>query len=103
MGAVSALAGFGVNPTEGLPQRAPVAPRPCGDDLGEDRERRLGGRVRADVEAARAGDPLERVLGDAGLEQPLAPPLLVSPRTERTDVERLRLQRPLQCGHVELV
>jgi len=52
-------------------------------DLREDRERRLGRRDRADVEAARAGDPLERVLGNARLQQPLAASLLVAAGTER--------------------
>ena len=48
-------------------------------------------------------DPLERRLLDARLEQPLAAPLLVSPRAERADVERLRLERADQRGLVELV
>ena len=80
-------------------------PRPSrdGERLGEDRERGLLVRVGADVEPARACDALERLLVDARLAQPLAPPLLVAARAERADVERLGLERRLQRGHVELV
>ena len=37
----------------------PSATGPDGEDLGEDRERRLGGRLGADVEPARTGDAVE--------------------------------------------
>ena len=49
-------------------------------------------RVRTDVEAARAHDPVERILLDARLEQPLATALLIAARAERPDVERLGLR-----------
>jgi hypothetical protein len=39
-----------------------IAFRAHGQDLGQDRECRLLLRVRADVEPARAGDPLQRLL-----------------------------------------
>ena len=60
-------------------------------------------RVGADVEAARAADPPELLLGDARLEKPHAAALLVAARAERSDVERLRRECPDQCGLVELV
>ena len=66
-----------VDPLLRLAQRAAVAGGADGEDLGEDRERRLGLGVGADVEAARPLDPRERLLRDAGLEEPLAAPLLV--------------------------
>src|SRR5580765_4759575 len=78
------------------PQRAALAVGAYGEDLGEDRERRLLLRVGSDVEAARARDPVERVLGDAGLEQALAATLLVPARAECADVEGLGLERALQ-------
>ncbi len=72
-----------------LAQRAARTLGAHGEDLREDRERRLRLRVGADVEAARALDPGELLLADARLEQPLAAALLVAPRAERADVERL--------------
>ena len=54
-----------VNPVLRVAQAPAVAAGPCGDDLREDRHRRLGRRARADVEAGRPGDPLELVVGDA--------------------------------------
>ena len=80
-----------------------LAAHPHGDRLAEDRDRRLGLRLGADVEAARAVDALERVLVDAGLEQPLPAALLVAARAEGTDVEGLRLESGLQRRNVELV
>src|SRR5215204_1871756 len=58
-----------------------------GEDLAEDRQRGLLLRLGADVEPARPGDALERLLGDTGLEQPRAALLLVAARAERADVE----------------
>ena len=49
-------------------ERPAGAAAPGGHRLGEDRERGLLDDVGADVEPARAGDPLERLLGDAGLD-----------------------------------
>src|SRR6266516_8039783 len=57
----------------------------------------------SDVESRGAGDALELVLLDAGLEQALAPALLVSPRPEGADVERLGAERALERRDVELV
>ena len=48
-------------------------------------------------------DAGELLLRDAGLEQALAPPLLVPPRPERADVERLGVERGDQRRLVELV
>ena len=84
-------------------QEAALAPTTNREDLREDRERGFLLRVGADVEAARAHDPRELVLRDAGLEQPLAAPLLIAPRPERPDVERLGLERADERGLVELV
>ena len=91
-----------MNPLLRLLQLPALALCPHGEDLGQDRERRLLLRVGADVEAARAGDPPERLLGDPGLEQPLAAPLLVSAGAERADVERLRLERAFSAGSSNL-
>src|SRR5439155_24813212 len=77
----------GVDAALAVAQRAALAACPNREDLGQDRERGLARRVGADVEAARAGDPLQRLLGDAGLEQALAAALLVAARAERADVE----------------
>ena len=99
----AALADLGVDPLLRLAQRAARAMGAHGEDLGEDRERRLLLRVRADVEPARADDPRKLLLGDARLEQPLAAALLVAARAERADVERLGLERRDQRGLVELV
>src|SRR5918996_4030623 len=92
-----------VDPLLRVLQEAAFAPRAHGKDLGEDRERRLLLRVGADVEAAGPHDPLQRLLLDARLEQPLAPALLVPARAERADVERLGPESPEQRGLVELV
>src|SRR6266852_1438252 len=87
----------------GCLQPAAVAVGADGEDLREDRERRLGLGLGADVEAARPRDALELLLGDARLEQPLAAALLVAARAERTDVEGLRAKRALERRLVELV
>src|SRR5262249_99312 len=55
-----------------------VAPVPHGDDLGEDRDRGLGLRLRAQVEPARPRDPGKLRLVDTRFEQPLAAALLVA-------------------------
>ena len=61
---------------------------PDGDDLGQDRDRDLGRRAAADVEADRAVQPLD--LGRAEVEQREALLALggVGARAERADVER---------------
>src|SRR5918996_609513 len=47
--------------------------------------------------------PPERPRGEACLERSPPRALLVPPRAESTDVERLRLERPRERGLVELV
>ena len=74
-----------------------------GEDLREDRQRGLGRRDGADVEAARPLDAVERLLRDAGLEQALTPPRLRRPAAEGADVERVRRERGLERRHVELL
>src|SRR5256886_1366872 len=73
------------------------------EDLRDDRERRLGGGERADIEPGRAGDALELSLVDTRLQQPLAPTLLVSAGAERAAIKRLCHQRPVDRGHIEIV
>src|SRR2546421_8032574 len=69
---------FGVDAARRVLERTARAIRAHCEDLREDRERRLGRRAGADVEARRAGDPVDGLLWHAGLEQPLAPPGLVA-------------------------
>ena len=57
----------------------------------------------ADVETGGSADPVQLRLVHAGLEQPLAPPLLVPARAERADVVGLRRDRADQQRDVELV
>ena len=59
--------------------------------------------MRAEIEPRGPVDPLERVLRDALLEQPLPPLLLIPSRAERADVERVRRQHADQRGQVELL
>src|SRR5205807_1230052 len=67
-------------------ERPAVAIRTDREDLRQDRDRRLGGCLRADVESGRPAKALERFLVDARREQPLAAPLLVLAGAERSDV-----------------
>src|SRR6266513_677976 len=92
-----------VDPALRVAQRTALPASAGREDLGEDRERRLGGRDRADVEPGRAGDALELSLVDTRLQQPLAPTLLVSAGAERADIERLCHQRAVDRRHIELV
>ena len=101
--APSPLAHLDVDPVLRLAQRAAAATRPHGEDLGQDRERRLLLRVGADVEAARAHDPGELLLRHARLEQAPAAPLGRAARAQRADVEGLARERRLQRRLVELV
>ena len=85
-----------------LASRPPVAAVACRDDLGEDRQCCL---LRADcpeVEAQRGGDPLEILVGEPELEQPLATDGLRAPGAHRADEPRGRAQRDLQGRVVEL-
>src|SRR4051812_7044980 len=94
---------FCVDTTGGVAQRAAFPSGSHRQDLAHDRQRGLGGSSGTDVEAARPRDPLERVLRHARVDQPLAPARLVAARTERADVERVRLESALQRGEIELV
>ena len=77
--------GGGVNRAAALGQAPPGAAGANGQHLGQDRDGGLGGRVRAEVQACQAGQPLELFLGEAGLEQPLAPlsPACAASRSRR--------------------
>src|SRR5919109_2566507 len=90
-----------VDPARGLLQRAAFTSRASRQDLGEDRERRLGRAHGADVATARPRDPLELVLVDACLQQSLAPSLLVAAGAERADVEGLRREGGLERRDAE--
>src|SRR3954451_5881906 len=77
---------LGVDALCRLAGRAAAAACAHCQDLREDRERRLGRRVRAEVEAGRAVHALQRILRHAFLQEPLAPLLLIPPRADRADV-----------------
>ena len=70
-----------------LAERAAVAPCAHRQDLREDRDRRLGRRLGADVEAYRAMDAVDGAFVEAELEQRLAPPGLGLPRPVRAPYE----------------
>src|SRR6185436_1788307 len=97
------LVDLGVNPLLGVPQETALAQRAHREDLGNDRQRDLLLRVCSDVEATRAVDPVEHLLPDTGLEQPLPAALLIATRSERPDVERIRLESADERRLVELV
>src|SRR5881227_1576542 len=86
-----------------IPEASAAAAGADGEDLGEDRDGGLGGRVGADVEPARARDAVELVLGHTGLDEQTAAPLLVAPRAEPPDVERVGREGALHEREVELV
>src|SRR2546423_1162152 len=94
---------FYVDAARRLLQRPSRAARTHCQDLGEDRERRLGRGVGADVEACWARDPIELLLRHARLEQPLATARLVAAGAERAHVERLARERPAEGRDVESV
>src|SRR6185295_6653707 len=94
---------FDVDSCLRVAEEAAVAAGTRGEDLAHDRQSGFGGRVCADVQTRGTRDSLELVLLDAGLEEALAPALLVSPRPEGADVEGLRSERALDRGDVELV
>ena len=77
---------------------AALAAHAHGERFGEDRERSLRLRVRADVEPAGAVDALDRRLVDTGLQQPLPASLLVAARAEGADVERVRPDAAFSAG-----
>src|SRR4051812_19637648 len=92
-----------VNPALHVPQPPALATRARGDDLAEDRDRRLGRGVRADVETGRPADALELVIGHAILAEQSATTLLVSMRADPSDIERVARERALDHRQVELV
>src|SRR6266545_5380502 len=94
---------LGVDPPLGVLQRPAGAAGAAGEDLGKDRERGLGGSMRADVEPRGAGDPVDVLFGHALCEQPLTPTGLVAARAQGADVERGRAERALERGDVEAI
>src|SRR6186997_1895881 len=93
----------GVDAAGTVLERPAGAPGTTGDDLREDREGDFGRRRGADVEPGRARDAVDRLCLHARFEEELAPSLLIAPRAERTDVERIRLECALERGDVEAV
>ena len=87
--------------TLGAGQRLEAA-RPHLDDLAQDRHGDLGRRLGADVEADRAVDAGELLVGDAGLGQPLLALGMGAPAAQRADIEGIRLERRLERRIVEL-
>ena len=63
------------------PSSEPSSGASCADreDLGEDRNCRLGGRLRSEIETGRARESLDFRLGQALREQPLPAALLRAP------------------------
>src|SRR5205823_5147063 len=81
------------------PEAAALAPRADGEDLGQDRERRLARRRRAEVEP---GGPAQtpELLGRAALSaQALAALLLGPPRAHGPDAEGAARERAPASGH----
>jgi len=92
-----------VDRSAGVAELAALAAGPRREHLGEDRKRRLRRALGADVEPARAGDPLEVRLGDAGLAEAISPSRLGAPGAESPDVEGIGCERTLQRRDVELL
>src|SRR5262245_64855828 len=84
------LGDLDVDPAPGALEASAFAAGADGEHLRHDRKRGLGGRVGADVEAARTRDARELLLAHPRLEEPLPAALLVPAGAERADVERLR-------------
>src|SRR5438105_1428082 len=80
---------FRMDPVRRVLQRAACPAGPHGEQLRQDRQRGLGRRLGADVEAGGPRDALELRVRDAGIVQQLAPALLVATRAERADVGRV--------------
>ena len=78
------------------------APGAQGDDLGEDRDRRLRRCARAHIEPAWGVDPGDRGILQSGLQQPLDPPLLGAAAAERAHIPGAARQRRDQRRLVEL-
>ena len=79
-----------------------AAPPPS-DDLGGDADRGLLRRARSEVEADRAGQPVQLVVGQAGLAQPRHPVVVRAPGPHRADVRDVgQPQGDLEQGYVEL-
>ena len=77
-----------------LAHRAARAGSPFRDDLGHDRERRLGRQPPAEVEPDRAPEPVDLRLGHAGLEQPRAAVRLGLARADGPDVPAAAMRAP---------
>src|SRR5438094_3379236 len=82
------------------PEAAALAPRADGEDLGQDRERRLARRRRAEVEPGGPAQTLELLGRDAFFEQALAALLLGPPRANGSDVEGVARECAHDRGHV---
>src|SRR5215204_2791855 len=72
------------------------------DDLGRDRDRRLLGGARTNVEADRAADAGELLVRDALLLEAGRPVVVRPAAPHRPDVARRRFEGLLQYWHVEL-
>src|SRR6266516_145806 len=90
-----------VDAAAAIAEAAALTPCAHGQDLGEDRDRGLGRRVGPEVEAGRPGDPIEALLRDACLEQPLAALRLRLARADRAHIERFARERGRQRRDVE--
>ncbi len=80
----------------GWPRRSPAADARCpraGGDLGQDRNRSLGGRSRTQAQPDWRPQSCEILLSDAAVEQPSHPILLAPTAAHDADVGRRRLQR----------
>ena len=85
------------------PSRCAAAAPAAGDDLGRDADRGLLRRPGAEVEPDRAGQPVELLVGQPGLAEPLQPVVVGTPRAHRADVGHLgHPQRDLEQRYVEL-
>ena len=80
-------------PAASAPHRRPGPAVPLGDDLGHDRERRLGRRPAAEVEPDRPPEAGEVGLRHPGREQPRPPVGLRLARPDRPDVAAAAAQR----------
>jgi hypothetical protein len=68
------------------------------DDLGQDRDRDLGGRYGADIEADGRMDAGDIGSGEARLHEALDPAAMGFPRAQRADVEAFRAKRRVSAG-----
>src|SRR5207248_4369926 len=99
--ATAVNSGGAVDRPAALGEAATGAARAHGQHLGENRDRGVGRRVRAEVEARRAREAVEALFREARLEEPLATLRLRLTRADCADVERLAGERRREGGHVE--